>query len=89
MDLAIDAKCGGSKPIGDGPFFKSFGFSCFLLVRDLGHFLIYRSLLAVGWKIAQILRLCRRKTTNTGPTTLSSIQTASQSTYQCTIVLNL
>jgi hypothetical protein len=33
MDLAIDAKCGGSKPIGDGPFFKSFGFSCFLLVR--------------------------------------------------------
>jgi hypothetical protein len=47
---------------------------------------LYGSLLPVGWKIVQILRKCRRKTTNIVPTTVSAIQTASQSTDQCTII---
>jgi hypothetical protein len=33
-----------------------------------------------GWRIVQILRQRRRKTTNTAPTTLSAKQAASQST---------
>jgi hypothetical protein len=42
--------------------------------------LIHFFLLPIGWRIVQILRQRRRKTTNTAPTTLSAIQTASQST---------
>jgi hypothetical protein len=35
----------------------------------------------IGWRIVQILRQRRRKTTNTATTTLSAIQAASQSTF--------
>jgi hypothetical protein len=38
-------------------------------------------LLPIGWMIVQILRQRRRKTTNTELTTLSGIQSSSQSTY--------
>jgi hypothetical protein len=49
--------------------------------RGLGHFFRYRPLLLIGWRIVQILRQRRRKTTNTMPTTLSATQAASQSTF--------
>ncbi len=45
-----------------------------------GHFFRYRPLLPIGWRIVQILRQRRRKTTNTAPTTLTAIQASSQST---------
>jgi len=48
--------------------------------QGLGHFFRYRPLIPIGWRIAQILRQRRRKTTNTAQTTLSAIQAASQST---------
>jgi hypothetical protein len=38
-------------------------------------------LLPIGWRIVQILRQRRRKTTNTAPTTLSAIQAASFFTF--------
>jgi hypothetical protein len=44
-------------------------------------FFRYRPLLPIGWRIVQILRQRRRKTTNSAPTTLSAIQAASQSTF--------
>jgi hypothetical protein len=44
-----------------------------------GQFFRYRSLLPISWRIVQILRQRRRKTTNTAPTILSKIQAASQS----------
>jgi hypothetical protein len=37
-------------------------------------------LLPIGWRIVQILRQRRRKSTNTAPTTLGAIQTSSKST---------
>jgi hypothetical protein len=49
--------------------------------RGLGHFFRYRPLLPIGWRIVQILRQCRRKTSNTARTALSAIQAASQSTF--------
>jgi hypothetical protein len=49
--------------------------------RSSGHFFRYRPLLLIGWRIVQILRHHRRKTTNTAPTALSPIQAASQSTF--------
>jgi hypothetical protein len=49
--------------------------------QGLEDFFRYRSLLPIGWRIVQILRQHRRKTTNTAPTTNSAIQAASQSTF--------
>ncbi len=45
----------------------------FLLIGQqcLGHFFRSRPLLPIGWRIVQILRQRRRKTTNIAPTTLS------------------
>jgi hypothetical protein len=42
--------------------------------QGLGHFFRYRSLLFIGWRIVQLLRQRRSKTTNTTSTTLSAIQ---------------
>jgi hypothetical protein len=44
-----------------------------------GTFLQISAIAPIGWRIVQILRQCRRKTTNAAPTTLSAIQAASQS----------
>jgi hypothetical protein len=41
--------------------------------QGLGDFFRSRPLLLIGWRIVQILRQIRRKTTNTAPTTLSVI----------------
>jgi hypothetical protein len=49
--------------------------------HGLGHFIWYRPLLPIGWRIVHILRQRWRKTTNTVPTTLSAVQAASQSTF--------
>jgi hypothetical protein len=49
----------------------------FIGQQGLGHFFMYRPLLPIGWRIVQILRIRRRKTTNTAPTTLSAIQASS------------
>jgi hypothetical protein len=38
-------------------------------------------LLPIGWRIVQILRQRRGKTTNTAPATLNAIKEASQSTF--------
>jgi hypothetical protein len=38
--------------------------------QGLGHFFRYRPLLPFGWRIVQILRHRRRKTTNIAPTAL-------------------
>ena len=55
----------------------SFNVSCVYIVRvslrligqqDLGYFVWHRPLLPIGWRIVQILRQRRRKTTNTAPT---------------------
>jgi hypothetical protein len=42
--------------------------------QGLVDFFRYRPLLPIGWRIVQILRQRRRKTTNTAPTTLSVIK---------------
>jgi hypothetical protein len=42
--------------------------------QGLVDFYRYRPLLPIGWRIVQILRQRRRKTTNTETTTLSAIQ---------------
>ncbi len=57
--------------------------SLFLIVQQgSGDFFRYQHLLlSIGWRIMQILRQRRRKTTNTAPTTLSAMQAASQSTF--------
>jgi hypothetical protein len=54
----------------------------FISQQGLGHFFIYRHCLPIGWRIVKILRQPRSKTTDTdtAPTTLGSIQAASQST---------
>jgi hypothetical protein len=44
-------------------------------------FLQVRTLLPIGWRVVQILRQRRRKTTNTAPTTRSAIRTASQPNF--------
>jgi hypothetical protein len=49
--------------------------------QDLIDFFRYRPLLPIGWRIVQISRQRRRKTTNTAPTTLGAIQAASQSIF--------
>jgi hypothetical protein len=49
--------------------------------QGLGHVFTYRPLLPIGWRIVQILRQLRRKTTNTAPATFSAIQASSQSTF--------
>ncbi len=49
--------------------------------QGLGDFFRYRPLFPIGWRIVQILRQRRRKTTNTAPTTLNAGQAASQSTF--------
>jgi hypothetical protein len=50
--------------------------------QGLGDFFRYQPLFPIGWRIVQILRQRRRKTTITVPTTLSAIQAlASQSTF--------
>jgi hypothetical protein len=49
--------------------------------QGLGDFFRYRPLLSIGYRIVQILRQRRRKTTNTAPTTLSAIQASSQSNF--------
>ncbi len=54
-------------------FLASYGY------RDL-HFVRYRPLLPIGWRIVQIVRQRRRKMANTAPTTLCAIQAASYST---------
>jgi hypothetical protein len=41
--------------------------------HGLGHFIWYRPLLPIGWRIVHILRQRRRKTTNTVPTILSAV----------------
>ncbi len=53
----------------------------FIGQQGLGDFFSYRSLLPIGWRIVQILRQRRRKTTNTAPTILSAIQAESKSTF--------
>ena len=45
--------------------------------QDLGHFFRYRPLFPIGWRIVQILRQRRRKTTNAESATLGAIQKAS------------
>jgi hypothetical protein len=49
----------------------------FIGQQGFGHFFRYRPLLPIGWRIVQILRQRRRKTTNAEPVTLSAIQAAS------------
>ena len=49
--------------------------------QGLGDFFRYRPLLPFDWRIVQILRQRRRKTTNTAPATLSAIQATSQSNH--------
>ncbi len=49
--------------------------------QGLVDFFKYRPWLPIGWRIVQILRQRRGKTTNTAPTTLSTIQASSQSTF--------
>jgi hypothetical protein len=49
--------------------------------QSLGHLFRYQPLLSIGWRIVQFLRKRRRKATNTAPTILSAIQTATQSTF--------
>jgi hypothetical protein len=49
--------------------------------QDLVDFFRYRPFLPIGWRIVQILRQRRGKTTNAGPNILSTIQAASQSTF--------
>ncbi len=51
-----------------------------LLIGQQGFFW-YRPLLPIGWRIVQILRQRRRRTTNTAPTTICAIQAAGQSTF--------
>jgi hypothetical protein len=41
-------------------------------------------LLPIGWRIVQILRQRRRKSTNSAPTILNAIQTSSKSTLSMT-----
>jgi hypothetical protein len=56
----------------------------FIGQQGLGHFFRYRHFAShwlIGWRIVQILRQRRKKTTNTMPTTLSAIDAASQSTF--------
>jgi hypothetical protein len=55
----------------------------FLLIGPQGlvDFFRYRPLLPIGWRILQILRQRRRKTTNTAPAALSDIEASSQSTF--------
>jgi hypothetical protein len=50
-----------------------------------------RPLLPIGWRLVQILRQLRMKTTNTAPTILSAIQAASQPTFvsRYSIILHL
>ncbi len=48
--------------------------------QGLGYFFMYRPLLSIGWRVAQILRQRPRKSTNTAPATLSAIQASSKST---------
>ncbi len=50
----------------------------FIDLQGLRYFFRYQPLLHIGWRIVQILRQHRRKTTNTAPTTFSEIQSASQ-----------
>jgi hypothetical protein len=49
--------------------------------QSLVDFFRYRPLLPIGWRIVQILRQCRRKTTKTATTSLRAIKAASQSTW--------
>ncbi len=49
--------------------------------QGLGHVFTCRPLLTIGWRIVQILRKRRRKTTNAAPATFSAIQAASQSWF--------
>jgi hypothetical protein len=53
----------------------------FISQQGLGHFLRYRPLLPIGWRIVHFLRKRWRKTTNTAPTTLRAMQAARQSTF--------
>jgi hypothetical protein len=63
--------------------------SLILIVQQgLVDFFKYLPLLPIGWRIVQILCQCRRKTTNTAPTTLSAIQAASQSTHYTPLVFS-
>ncbi len=48
--------------------------------QGLGLVFTYRPLLPIGWRIVQILRQRRWKTTNTAPATFSAIQASSKST---------
>ncbi len=49
--------------------------------QGLGHFCKYQPLLPIGFRIVQILRQRRRKTTSTAPTALSVIQAVTQSIF--------
>jgi hypothetical protein len=49
--------------------------------QDLVGFFRYRPFLPIGWRIVQILRQRREKTTNTAPTNLCAIQAARQSIF--------
>jgi hypothetical protein len=49
--------------------------------QSLGDFFRYWPLLPLGWRIVQILRQRRRKTTNTAPIIVSAMQAASQSNF--------
>jgi hypothetical protein len=53
----------------------------FIGQQGLEHFFRYRPLIPIGLGIVQTLRQRRSKTSNTAPTTLSTIQAASQSTF--------
>jgi hypothetical protein len=53
----------------------------FIGQQGLGHFFRYRPLHPIGWRTVQIVRQCRKKITNTAPTTLGAIQSARQYTF--------
>jgi hypothetical protein len=53
----------------------------FIGQHGLGHFFRYRPFVPIGWRIVQILRQRRRKTTSAAPTTLGAIQAASESSF--------
>ncbi len=62
----------------------------FLIGRQvLGHFFRYKPLLPIGWRIVQISRHHRKKTTNAAPTTYSAIQQQANPLYQYTTILHL
>ncbi len=64
--------------------FKGMSHKMDLAFDDMhGQLFSYRSFLPTGWRIVQILRQRRGKTTNTAPTTLSfsAIQAVRQSTF--------